>query len=44
MEKPPHSWIVSFKKQRYHTMEALDGLGDFKVGGQIIQNVKYVNG
>jgi len=26
------------------TKEALDGLGDFKVGGQIIQTVKYADG
>jgi hypothetical protein len=25
------------------TKEALDGLGDFKIGGQIIQTVKYVD-
>ena len=24
-------------------MEALDGLGDFKIGGQIIQTVKYAD-
>jgi hypothetical protein len=26
------------------TKEALDGLGDFKLGGQIIQTVKYADG
>ena len=26
------------------TKEALDGLGDFKVGGQSIQTVKYADG
>ena len=25
------------------TKEALDGLGDFNIGGQIIQNVKYAD-
>ena len=25
------------------TKEALDGLGDFKIGGQIIQTVKYAD-
>ena len=25
------------------TKEGLDGLGDFKIGGQIIQTVKYVD-
>ena len=25
------------------TKEALDGLGDFNIGGQIIQTVKYVD-
>jgi hypothetical protein len=25
----------------YLAKEALDGLGDFKIGGQIIQTVKY---
>jgi len=27
----------------YLTKEALDGLGDFNIGGQIIQTVKYVD-
>ena len=25
------------------TKEALDGLGDFNIGGQIIQTVKYID-
>jgi len=29
------------KVDNHITKEALDGLGDFKVGGQIIQTVKY---
>jgi hypothetical protein len=27
----------------YLAKEALDGLGDFKIGGQIIQTVKYAD-
>ena len=27
----------------YLTNEALDGLGDFNIGGQIIHNVKYAD-
>ena len=27
----------------YLTKEALDGLGDFNIGGQIIQSVKYAD-
>jgi hypothetical protein len=27
----------------YLTMEALEGFGDFKIGGQIIDNVKYAD-
>ena len=27
----------------YLAKEALDGLGDFNIGGQIIQNVKYAD-
>jgi hypothetical protein len=27
----------------YLTMEALEGLGDFKIGGQIIHTVKYAD-
>jgi len=26
-----------------HTKEALDGLGDFNIGGKIIQTVKYAD-
>jgi len=35
----------SFIFQQYEclTKEALDGLGDFNIGGQIIQTVKYVD-
>jgi len=28
----------------YLTKEALEGLGDFKIGGQIIHTVKYADG
>jgi len=27
----------------FHTKEALEGLGDFKIGGQLIQTVKYAD-
>jgi hypothetical protein len=27
----------------YHTQEALESFGDFKIGGQVICNVKYAD-
>ena len=35
--------IVFNLYSEYLTKEALDGLGDFKIGGQIIQTVKYAD-
>jgi hypothetical protein len=29
--------------QRYLTREALEGFGDFKIGGQVIDTVKYAD-
>jgi hypothetical protein len=44
-------WYVKPNSQQMKTInvlcltyqEALDGLGDFKIGGQIIQTVKYAD-
>jgi hypothetical protein len=33
--------IVFYLFSEYHTKEALEGFGDFKIGGQVICTVKY---
>ena len=36
-------WCLEFVNDNARTKEALEGLGDFKIGGQIIHTVKYAD-
>jgi hypothetical protein len=39
----PVVWFLLYLYSKYITIEALEGLGDFKIGEQVIHTVKYAD-